>query len=165
MFENPLASTLRRSSTYDNVCRAWNIHRADYQQTLADAAKENGAAIVFNANCVRIDVERPAVILEDGRELTADLIVGADGIRSAVRKSIPALADIEILPHLEHAYRCTVPKERMAGVPKLDWLLQNGDEMMWSAQGKYILSWPLPDNRPYVSPSGSTITKITNTKT
>lgn len=32
---------------------------------------------------------------------------------------------------------------------RLRWLLESGDEMAWVAPGRYVLSWPLPPNRPY----------------
>lgn len=70
-------------------------------------------------------------------------------MKSAVRRSIPALAHVEPLVWEEVAFRCTVPKEKMRGNPKLDWLLNSGDEMVWTAPGKYILSWPLPSFRDY----------------
>ncbi|KAF2665973.1 FAD/NAD(P)-binding domain-containing protein [Microthyrium microscopicum] len=127
----------------------WNINRADYQRVLAEAAKQSGATLLFDAHCTHIDLERPAVILSDGKILTADLIVGADGMRSAVQKSIPKLSTIDPKPHLEQCFRCTVPKDRMIGVPTLDWLLHNGNEMCWTSPGKYVLSWPLPENRSY----------------
>ena len=55
--------------------QVWSIHRADYQQVLAQGAEENGAKIMFDANVVSIDTEtnHPTVTLDNGRRLTADL--------------------------------------------------------------------------------------------
>ncbi|KAF2102019.1 FAD/NAD(P)-binding domain-containing protein [Rhizodiscina lignyota] len=144
-----LAINHKKYGTIKYGSEAWNIHRADYQQTLAMGAIEMGATILFDAKCIRVDLERLAVILEDGREIAADLIVGADGMRSPVRHSIPVLASVEPKPLFEQTWRCTVPKDRMVGVPTLDWLLKNHDSMCWTTEGKYILTWPMPPNRFY----------------
>ena len=127
----------------------WNINRRDYQETLARAAEANGAKIIFDAETASVEVDRCIVHLADGRELAADCIIGADGMKSAVRKSIPATSHVEPKVHEEIAFRCTVPKERMRGNSKIEWLLENGNEMMWTVPGRYVLSWPLPENRDY----------------
>ena len=70
-------------------------------------------------------------------------------MKSAVRHSIPAVADVEPKALEEACFRCTVPKEKMRGNPKMEWLLENENEMFWTAPGRYVLSWPLRQNRPY----------------
>ena len=130
---------------------SWIIHRADYQRVLAEGALEHGAEIVFDANVSSIDIEAtpPAVVLEGGRRLTADLIVGADGLRSAVRTSIPATADTHPKKLFETCWRTSVSKDKMRDNPKVAWLLSIGDSMAWSCPGAYILAWPMPPDRPY----------------
>ena len=59
---------------------SWNIHRVDYQQTLAKCAQDNGVEILFDAEVKSVDMDTATVTLADGREMTADLIVGADGM-------------------------------------------------------------------------------------
>jgi len=86
----------------------WNINRRDYQDTLARAAKKSGAKILFDADVVRIDVDRCVAVLQDGRDLAADCIVGADGMKNVVRKSISATAHIEPVVLEEACFRCTV---------------------------------------------------------
>jgi salicylate hydroxylase len=127
----------------------WNIHRADYQQLLAKGALSYGAKILFNSEVTHVDVETNTVHLKDGRQFAADLIVGADGLRSAVRASIPAIADVELIPLDEKAYRCSVEKKIMQSNPNLSWLLENGTSQFWVAPGKYILAWPMLDDKPY----------------
>ena len=36
----------------------------------------------------------------------------------------------------------------MRGNPKVEWLLHNGDEA-WLGKERYVLTWPLPPDRPY----------------
>ena len=70
-------------------------------------------------------------------------------MRSAVRHSIPSLSHIEPVALEERCFRCTVPKEQMEQNALLKELLTSGNEMVWTAPGRYVLSWPLPPNRPY----------------
>jgi 2-polyprenyl-6-methoxyphenol hydroxylase-like FAD-dependent oxidoreductase len=61
--------------------------RADLYQALIDAAMEAGVDIVTSSTAVGAD---PAgrLILEDGSELSADLVVAADGAYSRIRESL-----------------------------------------------------------------------------
>ena len=127
----------------------WSIHRADYQQVLAEAAQQLGTKILFNAEVVNVDIDVRTVHLSDGRALSADLIVGADGLRSAVRASIREIAGIDLVPWNEQAYRCSVDKNKIKDNPNLAWLLDNNTAQVWSMPGKYVLGWPLPPNKSY----------------
>lgn len=127
----------------------WNINRQDFQQVLARAAEESGAEIIFNSSPEQIDLDAGTVYLKGGREMKADLIVGADGIASTVRGFIPKLKDVEPVSRGSGSFRCTVPKDKIRGNAKLEWLLQTGDEYCWVEAGKTVLSWPLPEHRPY----------------
>jgi salicylate hydroxylase len=139
------------SSEIEFGAETWIIHRADYQRVLADAALANGAEIMFSANVTGVTTksERPTVYLEDGRTLTADLVVGADGLRSAVRSAIPETSHAEPRKLFEQCWRITVPKEKMRGNPKLEWLLTCGNDTPWLAEGRYVLSWPMPAHRSF----------------
>ena len=76
-------------------------------------------------------------------------MTGAQGQRSAVRTSIPSLEDTPPIPLKEQLWRCTVRKELMRGNPKLEWLLQSGNEFAFLASGRYVLCWPMPEDRDF----------------
>jgi 2-polyprenyl-6-methoxyphenol hydroxylase-like FAD-dependent oxidoreductase len=64
------------------------VHRAQLHAALAEGL--DPAAIVLGARCVALEQDRDGVTLRfaDGREARADLVVGADGLRSAVREAL-----------------------------------------------------------------------------
>src|SRR6476661_8934043 len=66
----------------------FGAHRADLHSVLQRALPAE--CVRANARCtgVRQDGERAIVTFADGREAQADIVVGADGIRSAVRESL-----------------------------------------------------------------------------
>ncbi|MBC5765840.1 FAD-dependent monooxygenase [Ramlibacter albus] len=66
----------------------YGYHRADLHEILRSAVPSN--AIQLKAKCtgVREDGDKAVVMLSDGSELKADVVIGADGIHSAVRASL-----------------------------------------------------------------------------
>jgi FAD-dependent urate hydroxylase len=66
------------------------FRRADVFQALVDEASQRGIQIHFGKRLVDINQtgESVSAIFQDGSRETADVLVGADGIRSAVRKLI-----------------------------------------------------------------------------
>ncbi len=64
------------------------IHRADLQDALLDAAGDS--PVVLGAAARRFDVAANgvSVLFEDGREARGDVLIGADGFNSAVRRQL-----------------------------------------------------------------------------
>jgi salicylate hydroxylase len=60
------------------------IHRADLHAILVEAASRAGVTLLTDAATVA--VEGSTVVLHDGRRLEGDLVVGADGLKSVVRR-------------------------------------------------------------------------------
>lgn len=128
----------------------WNINRKDYQDVLAESARAGGAIIIFDVDISSIDVNACTIKCSDGRVFSGDVIIGADGMKSVVRKHIPKSAHIEPVAWVtESAYRCTVPKSAMIGNPLLQPLLNIPNESAFTVPGRYVLTWPLPPNRPF----------------
>jgi len=67
------------------------MHRADLQQTLLDAAIQAGVSIELGARCIGIQQDEQQVTLQfsgDRPVGKADILIGADGIRSVVRSQL-----------------------------------------------------------------------------
>ena len=80
------------------------IHRADLHAILVRAAEEAG--VLLRANAAVAAIDGPVAILETGERVTSDLLVGADGVKSVVRKIFEPKA-----PHFTGhvAWRAVVP--------------------------------------------------------
>ena len=63
-----------------------------------EAALASGVKVLFNSEVIDIDGDAPLVRLADGRSISADLIVGADGVNSIVRTKAIDDAPIEYGP-------------------------------------------------------------------
>ena len=67
--------------------RQWTMTRDDLYWPIMNTAVEAGAEICTNSKAVGATPEGE-LLMEDGRRLEGDLIIGADGIRSMVRDSL-----------------------------------------------------------------------------
>lgn len=64
------------------------VHRADLHAELLRAATDAGVAMKTNALVARI--EGTTAVLEDGRQVAGDAVIGADGLKSVVRRLFEA---------------------------------------------------------------------------
>lgn len=126
-------------------CPWWLVHRMHLHEGLATVARRAGADLIINARVVDIDWEsskKVAVTTERGQRYTFDLLVGADGVKSVVRR--------KILPHVKPApptgncaYRAIVPYSKIRADPELKGLVEKLTMEVWMADKSYIISYPI----------------------
>lgn len=89
-----------------------HIHRADYHSILVKEAQRVGVHIQLDSTVTKIDFDRPAVYLKDRPDFEADILIGADGLKSICREALLGHADP---PHLtgDLAYRITIKADDM----------------------------------------------------
>ncbi|KAI9172434.1 FAD-dependent monooxygenase pynG [Paramyrothecium foliicola] len=120
-----------------------NFHRILYEAAGAERA------VVLNSNVVDI-VDVPGqpvcVVLDNGKKYKANIVVGADGIRSAVRRAMARSLGIEDAHNTiqftgrVHFSGITSPLENLGP--------QEAGVANWMLYDKTILTtWPCPDNR------------------
>jgi salicylate hydroxylase len=96
----------------------YHLHRADFHRMLVEKARSmDPACITLNARVIGFtETERGVTVtLADGTQVSGDVLVGADGIKSAIR---PAIAG-EMPPRYTGyvAWRVIVPREKLpAGI-------------------------------------------------
>ena len=99
----------------------FQLHRADLHRALQQVVLGHDAqAITLNrrATAVAESADGVQVTLDDGQVLAAELLVGADGIRSVVRG--PVLGDDRPQFTGQVAWRCLVPTERIPPALRTD---------------------------------------------
>ncbi|TFY99972.1 FAD-dependent monooxygenase [Ramlibacter rhizophilus] len=92
----------------------FHIHRADLHELLVRKVRSLDAdAIVLEAKAQRFEESADSVTLhlEDGRRVSGDVLVGADGIRSAIREQILGQTPVSYTGDV--AWRAVVPVERL----------------------------------------------------
>lgn len=116
----------------------YTVHRADLHSGLRALLPDSD--IKLGKQCVRI-LEQPDGVrlqLADGSTLTADVVVGADGIHSVIREALVADA-----PRFsgQAVYRGLVPAER---VP---FLRDEPKAILWLGPGQHCVCYPIAGGR------------------
>ncbi|KAK3360974.1 putative salicylate hydroxylase [Lasiosphaeria ovina] len=127
---------LHRADTSDARTRFgaafWTIHRVDlHNELMRLAASPNAAgdgtyALRLGARVVSVDPARGCVVLEDGSQHVADLVVGADGLRSVVRSVVLGSdrAGSEPTPSGMNAFRFMIPTAELVDDPAFQELMR-----------------------------------------
>ena len=93
------------------------LHRVDLHEALKHRATSSEypgkpVSIKVSSRVVSCNCDDGAVELEDGEVLSADLIVGADGIKSAIRRYVLD-KEVPTLPTGHSAYRMVIPVDSL----------------------------------------------------
>ncbi|SDW47856.1 FAD-dependent monooxygenase [Roseicitreum antarcticum] len=109
------------------------FHRADLVAMLADHARAAGVEIVLNACAVSVTPGAPATVqLADGTTEQADLVVGADGLRSVTRAAVGPAAPAAFTGQV--AWRAVVPASAGDAAPVAQ---------VFMGPGRHLVSYPL----------------------
>ena len=114
------------------------LHRHDLQQALAGGVRAAKAdALVLGARCVGLDQDSGGATLrfEDGREARAEVVIGADGVHSAVRRALFGPGEASFTGVV--AWRGVIPAGRLE--PRLMQPLST----TWIGPGGHAVHYPL----------------------
>lgn len=133
---------------YTQACSApfWDFHRSNLHQCLLDRTVELGGVVVTDARVEEMRVSddgmTATVCLQDGRSMTADLIVGADGINSRLREIFVGHPDPPTLTG-DLAYRILLDAEEMRRDPELRQLVDEPQVNYWLGPDAHAVNYVL----------------------
>ncbi|MGY5129142.1 FAD-dependent monooxygenase [Streptomyces nigrescens] len=114
--------------------RTFAVHRGEFQQVLVSKLPPEVVHLGKKAVEVRQhDGGGASVDFADGTTITADLVIGADGIRTAVQGSLGL--EVRATGEGVMAYRTLVPVE------KLSWAQQDKRLAIWFGEGRTFLCY------------------------
>ncbi len=128
------------------------IHRGDLQHVLLEAAIREAVDIKTNARVVNVDSNFKArVELASGDWIEGDLLIGADGIHSRVRKQMASYlgAKDEVISTGDSAYRVTLSREKLAQDQEILHHLDGGISTRWLGPGGHIMAYPVRKSQLY----------------
>ncbi|KAJ5651378.1 Salicylate hydroxylase [Penicillium longicatenatum] len=126
--------------------QAWYvIHRADYHRVLREEATRLGATIRLASEVISADSKTTSVVLASQERLYADIIIGADGLRSVVRNEVLGY-HVGPSDTGDLAYRATFPKER---VEALDESLIEPSLRCWLGPHQHAVLYPVRGGSTY----------------
>ncbi|MBB3663962.1 MULTISPECIES: FAD-dependent monooxygenase [Prauserella salsuginis group] len=125
----------------------WHYHRADLHKVLLEACLDEqrpgpAVAVHTGSRVTTVDTERrhrPVVLTESGQRYESDVVVGADGIRSAVRDLIGMPDTLEFSG--EMAYRVLIPGDKIAADPATRWLVDRFQSTIWYGPGRHLVHY------------------------
>ena len=115
------------------------LQRADLQKILLDLARPY-MKVRLNTKVRDVDPSQPAVILESGEIIKADLVIGADGLNSRLRDIVVGQPD-RPTPTGDATYRALIPTGPMMKDPELKQLVDETCMNIWMGPGRHIVGY------------------------
>jgi salicylate hydroxylase len=118
------------------------VHRADLLDVLARSLPSG--IVTLGARCVAVEPDGEVAVakFQDGREVEADVIIGADGIHSAVRASLFGLDAPRFTGKI--CYRSVVPVGAVPGGPppndNVQWLGPHGTIVLYPVRRDELIN-------------------------
>ncbi len=122
---------------YAQVNKTRFIHRGDFIDTLLGLLPEDMVHLGHKVRKVEDQGEQATVTFTDGEQITADLVIGSDGIRSLVREQL--FSDTAPVFSGAHAHRTVISAEDTHGMP-----LDNNLRLFMDDKGTMVYFLPLP---------------------
>ena len=114
----------------------WHCHRADLIEVLFNTAQEADIQILFNEKITAYE-ETPETVFvktQSGKNISADLLIGADGISSTIRSTLQPNSMANFTGQI--AWRGLVPTERLKTQPP-------EGVSVWVGPGKHFVAYRL----------------------
>ncbi|CAK7221503.1 hypothetical protein SBRCBS47491_004547 [Sporothrix bragantina] len=123
----------------------WYFSRNDVHAELKRAALSpdglgTAARLVLGAHVDRVDLAKQTVVLSSGERVHGDVIIGADGIRSASGNSV--FGKLQTVPEGLSAYRCMIRSEKLKNTPATEILVDSTKVLMMIAPDRRIVAYP-----------------------
>lgn len=83
------------------------LHKA-----LSDDAARYGVVFSLGLTIIRIDFQTPAIRIQDGKDIAADIVICADGVNSACRDALLGYLNTPV-PSGDMVYRISLPTTLM----------------------------------------------------
>ena len=137
------------SMAHEHGSQYYHVHRADYHAMLLRLARAAPGVRIRLGAAVR-DVQPdpaapgggggPSVTLASGEVLRADVIVGADGVKSLLQKAVTGRNDAPV-PTGDAAYRAIISTDPMLQDPELRPFVETPEMTAWMAPGRHLMAY------------------------
>lgn len=124
------------------------VHRADLHNGLLEAAKRAGVAVHSHKRVTSYDFDAPSATTQDGETFKADLVIGADGIKSICRPLLTGKPDVP-RDTGDVAYRILIPAEKLLADADLAELITNPCTTSWCGPDAHVVGYPIRDGEMY----------------
>ncbi|KAK4891432.1 hypothetical protein LTR27_009927 [Elasticomyces elasticus] len=127
------------------------VHRAHLHTALKELAtgsegKGQAAKLHVASRVQTVDAKNCTITLEDGSTVQGDVVVGADGVHSRARTSIPG-GDKHPFDSGKSAFRFLLPTDVLSSDPQTaEFISKTGYLTMWIAEDRRLIMYPCVNN-------------------
>ncbi|TFY64344.1 hypothetical protein EVG20_g5982, partial [Dentipellis fragilis] len=131
-----------------------HVHRADYHRLLTGLVEGRpNVQLRLSAAVTTIQPDPaveggPSVTLKSGEVIHADLIIGADGVKSIVQGVVTGQQDAP-RPTGDTAYRAIIPTDVMMRDPELKEFVETPEMTGWMAPGRHLMAYCIRGKKEY----------------
>ena len=120
------------------------IHRADYFNVLAEEAKRLGVEIKLGCAVTQIACACAPILISNsaGADILADVVLGADGLRSRCRGMIQETSEPQLMTK-GFVHRIMITDDAIRAHPELVDLLGSSVTNTWMGPGAHVVTYPL----------------------
>jgi salicylate hydroxylase len=138
----PLSTSYTLVLSLLHICLLTRLkQRADFHRMLYSVT-ESYCNIRVNSRVVSVDPLTPSVTLASGEVVTADLIIGADGVKSVTREYVVGGPDKPRVTG-DAAYRALIPTEKLLQDDELKPLVEKMESNIWMGPGGHIVGYTI----------------------
>ncbi|CAG9988599.1 unnamed protein product [Clonostachys byssicola] len=119
------------------------IHRAHLHEALHETAVKLGVTVKLNSRVTEYNEMVPSIKMQDGTILKSDLIVAADGVKSAARKLILGKDNKDPIRTGFAVYRSTIDAQKMRDDPETATLLREPALNVWIGPQRHVMSYTI----------------------
>ncbi|KAI9900376.1 hypothetical protein N3K66_004638 [Trichothecium roseum] len=124
------------------------VHRADLHTSLVEAAIRAGVTIHNDKRVVAYDFDAPSATTQAGETFSADLVLGADGIKSIARPLLTGQPDVP-RDTGDVAYRILIDGQKLLDDPDLASLITDPCTTSWCGPEAHLVGYPIRDGELY----------------
>ncbi|RFU26163.1 hypothetical protein B7463_g10161, partial [Scytalidium lignicola] len=117
-----------------------HVHRATFHKALCEEAERLGVKFRLGSAVTGLDFEKTAVKILNQEELSADFIIGADGLKSSCREALLGHSDPPRVTG-DMAYRIVIKTEEMKKYSKLFTLATVPSFYYWAGPGGHAVGY------------------------
>lgn len=122
------------------------IHRSELLRIISAAVLDlPNTTLIGSSHVSRVDFFAPSVFLSSGQVVKADVVFGADGTRSCLRKQLLLCAGVidKAEPTGDAAFRIMIPHSQMRDDPDLEALISEPAGTRWMGPERHVMGYPI----------------------
>lgn len=122
-----------------------HLHTALREMALDPKGKGPAANLHLASRVKRLDAEKATITLENGTEYHGDLVIGADGVHSRARASVPG-GDLTAFDSGKSAFRFLIPTDSLKSDTQTWPLAKPSTLSMWIGEDRRVIMYPCINN-------------------